>query len=499
MTTLLWLAVSVVRADEPSGEAAPASTGESAPADAPSSSASDARDDVFGAPTATVPEAPPSGDDTRDDVFGTPAEVAAPPAADQGLASQLAAADERIAIGGRLWLRTNLSVPEVDDLAPEQVTASSPNFLDLYVDTRPNDSLRAYASTRLYHDWSVLPGDTGTFGDERQVSRVLLDQLWLKFDVARRVYVTAGRQRVKWGAGRFWNPTDVLNRQRLDALAFFDERTGVSLLKVHVPVESIGANLYAVADLEGVNAAWTPEEQGDMRVSGPGGALRAEWAVGPGEFTASLGARPGGPMRVGADASVGLGWFDLRVEGALRHGGDAHRWEGVFDPTTFTLPEKVDRDDDWIPQIVAGLEVPVRLNDEDTLNLGVEAFWNDEGYSDAELYTWLLASGEFQPFYLGRQYVAGYAFLQGPGSWNDTTFTTSVLGNLSDASWTSRLDASTVVATYLSLNAFVQYSFGENGEFHYAIDIPAIPGVLDTAVSVPATRVATGVGASLRF
>jgi hypothetical protein len=145
------------------------------------------------------------------------------------------------------------------------------------------------------------------------------------------------------------------------------------------------------------------------------------------------------------------------------------------------------------------LEVPVRLNDEDTLSLGVEAFWNDEGYEDAELYTWLLASGEFQPFYLGRQYVAGYAFLQGPGSWNDTTFTTSVLGNLSDASWTSRVDVSTVVATYLSLNAFVQYSFGGNGEFHYAIDIPAIPGVLDTALSVPATRVATGVGASLRF
>jgi hypothetical protein len=345
----------------------------------------------------------------------------------------------------------------------------------------------------------VLTGDTSAFGAEQRPSRVLLDQLWLKFDVGSRVYVTAGRQRVKWGAGRFWNPTDVLNRARLDSLAFFDERTGVSLVKVHVPLEAAGANLYAVADLEGANAAGTPDDDGSLRREAPGGALRAEWAVGPGEFTATVGARPGGPLRVGADANVGLGWFDLRVEGALRHGGDAHRWEGAFDASTFTLPTKVDRSEDWIPQVVAAVEVPIAYGENDSVNLGVEYFWNDEGYEDASLYTWLLSQGEFQPFYLGRSYVAGYVLLLGPGSWNDTNLTTSVLGNLSDGTYTTRADVSTTVLTYLQLNVYGQYSFGENGEFHYALDIPAIPGVLDEPVSVPATRFATGVGASLRF
>jgi hypothetical protein len=499
MSTTLLLAVALARAEDEapaSGEQVPPAEGDSAPSETP-----DPRDDVFGAP---APDAPPTepapAGDAREDVFGAQARAGSPaPSGEQGLLGQLDAADDRLAIGGRLWLRTNVAVPEIDDLGADDVTTSSPNFMDLYVDGRPNDRLRTYASARLYHDWSVLTGDTSQFGTAQSTSRVLLDQLWVKFDLGRKVYVTAGRQRVKWGAGRFWNPTDVLNRARLDSLAFFDERTGVSLIKVHVPLEAAGANLYAVADLEGANAAWTPESADVTRREGPGGALRAEWAVGTGEFTATVGTRPGGPLRVGADANVGFGWFDLRVEGALRHGGDAHRWDGALDFGTFELPTKVDRSDEWIPQVVAAVEVPIGYGDGDSVNLGVEGFWNDEGYEDASLYTWLLTQGEFQPFYLGRQYLSGYVFLQGPGDWNDTNIISSVLANLSDQTYTARADVSTTVLTYLQLNVYGQYSFGENGEFHYALDIPAIPGVLDTPVSVPATRFATGVGARVAF
>ena len=498
MSVTLLLVATLARAgdDAPATDTPPANgadTGESSTGDATAPEASDARDDVFGAPPNDANAPTPSGD-SREDVFGP-----APAPGDQALLGQLAEADDRLAIGGRLWLRTNVAVPEVDDLGAEQVTTSSPNFMDVYLDGRPNDRLRTYASARLYHDWSVLTGDTSQFGATQPTSRVLLDQLWVKFDVSRKVYVTAGRQRVKWGAGRFWNPTDVLNRARLDSLAFFDERTGVSLIKVHVPLEAAGANLYAVADLEGANAAWTPEDTGTTRREGPGGALRAEWAIGPGEFTATVGARPGGPLRIGADTNVGLGWFDLRVEGALRHGGDAHRWAGSFDLGTFTTPTKDDRSEEWIPQVVAALEVPISYGEGDSVNLGVETFWNDEGYEDASLYTWLLTQGEFQPFYLGRHYVAGYVFLAGPGDWNDTNLTTSVLSNLSDETYTARADISTTVLTYLQLNVYGQYSFGENGEFHYALDIPAIPGVLDEPVRVPATRFATGVGARVAF
>lgn len=503
MSLSLWVLAGMVRAAEPDAggpteepeATAPVPSGEDA-----GGAGSDAESAMFGgAPTSDAPamDSVPAAAALIPEVPALPGAGVVPSDADIGAA--FAKADDRFVIGGRMYLRASVSVPEVEDLAGEDVRVSSPNLLDLYMDARPNERVRAYTSARLNHDGSVLGGDTTLFGTEADVSRVTLDQMWVKFDLEQRVYLTAGRQRVKWGAGRFWNPTDVLNRQRLDGLAFFDERTGVTMVRVHVPLERVGANLYAVADLEGTNAAWTPDTAGSTRVEGPGGALRAEWAFRYGEVSATASARPSGATVFGADASLAVGWFDVKLEGAVRRGGGAHTWEGTLDLASFTLPTRVDRDDDWIPQVVAGVEVPIRLNDEDSLSLGVEGFWNDAGYDDADLYTWLLAQGEFQSFYLGRAYVAGYAFVSGPGSWNDTTFTTSFLSNLSDESRTARLDVSTRALTYLNLNVYTQYSFGENGEFHYAFDLPAIPGVLDEAVSVPANRFMTGVGASVRF
>jgi hypothetical protein len=36
----------------------------------------------------------------------------------------------------------------------------------------------------------------------------LLDQMWIRFDILETVFVTAGKQHVRWGTGRFWQPTD---------------------------------------------------------------------------------------------------------------------------------------------------------------------------------------------------------------------------------------------------------------------------------------------------
>ncbi len=475
-----WLALAGVLATTAHAEDA----GEGEPRD---------EDAMFGAPAAPAsPDAPTDAPTTSPETLpGLPAGPT-----DAAIGSVLAAADERLVFGGRMYLRSNVAVPE--EGGPSAVRLDSPNLLDMFADARPNDTLRAYTSVRLRHDFATFPGDTGTFGQTLTPSRVTLDQMWLKFDVARAVYVTAGRQRVKWGAGRFWNPTDVLNRQRLDSLAFFDERTGVSMVRAHVPIERWGANVYGVLDIEGANAL-VPDDDATTRVDGVGGAVRAEWAFPLGEVTATAARRAEGLTVLGGDLSLAVGPVDVRVEGAVARGGGAHRWSGAFDLAQGTLPTREDRDEDWIPQVAAGIEVPIRLNDQDTLNVGAEAFWNDAGYDDPSLYPWLLAQGDFQGFYVGKAYAAGYAYLAGPGSWDDTTFTASTLANLSDESVTSRLDVSTTIATYLQLNVFGQVSYGAHGEFFLALDIPAVPGVLDAPLHVPATRAQAGLGASVRF
>lgn len=382
---------------------------------------------------------------------------------------RLAEKQDPLAIGGLMYLRMQYDVREEGD--PEEFALRAPNLLDVYLDARPNDRVRGFARGRLNYDYTVDEDATNPLtGEPQQKTSVALDQLWLKFDIARAVFVTAGKQRIKWGSGRFWNPTDFLNNERLDPLSVttFDERLGVTLLKAHIPVEALGWNFYAIATLD---EASSPQDVG--------GALRGEFLVGLTEIALSGAVRRNNPYRLGADLSTGLGPFDLHVEGAVFYGDERPFYRGDFEfPATF--PEEYSREDEWIPQVSGGAEVGIRYSDEDTMYLGAEYFYNGAGYDDATLYPWLIAQGRFTPFYLGRHYAGAYSLLPGPGQWDDTSFVLSGFGNLSDRSFLVRFDYNVTVLTYLSFNAFSSVAFGENGEFNFGLELPAIgefPGV----------------------
>ncbi len=436
---------------------------------------------MFGDPAAA--EVPVAGAGTTD--FG---DISVTRTSDADITAKLASYDERLTIGGKLFLRASAATAE--DVSFADSTFGSANLLDLYADARPNDRVRGFAAARLNYDFTVAEGDTDDFGTALSPASVVLDQLWLKFDLARAVYVTTGRQRIKWGSGRFWNPTDFMNQQTLDALsvAVFDERTGVGLLKVHVPIESLGANLYAVGNFDGAD---TFEQIG--------GALRTEWVLGPSEIALSAAAREGDPVRLGADASAGVGPFDVHAEAAFRHGDTTPTYTGDYDLATFTEPAAVSHEDEWIVEVVGGAEVSIRYNDEDSVAIGAEYFYNSIGYEDATLYPYLAFVGAFTPFYLGKHYAAGYVYLGGPGNWDEGAFTLSTLANLSDQSLVSRLDVSGTINTQLRVNVYSQVHYGEQGEFRFGVDIDPVPGILPDGFTVPTPLVDFGVGAQITF
>lgn len=444
--------------------------------------------ELFG-PSAPVPEpvAPvaPAPASSPDDLLGGGFQ-----SAEADIGNRLTALDERLTFGGRLWQETVATVPEGVD-GPDQIALAAPNLLDLFADARPNDRVRAYARARLQHDWSIRSDAVDPFtGEPLPQDSILLDQLWAKFDVAHHLYVTAGRQRIRWGASRFWNPTDFLNQQRLDPLAVLDLRTGVDLLKLHVPIERANANLYAVANLGDAQA-----------LDQIGGAVRAEWAFGQSEITTSAAFRKDQAERLGADLSSGLGPFDIHLEGAALHGVTEPLWTGTLDLDTLTVPTETERPQDWQLQVVAGIELTLRIGADDTVVVGVEGFHNGLGYEDASLYEWLLLQGQFVPLYLGRDYGAAYLLVAGPGSWDDQTFLASLLGNLSDRSFASRIEWRGTVLTWLEPTIYAQYHFGERGELHYSLDVPAVPGIpgLEEGISVPAPLLDVGLGAIVRF
>jgi hypothetical protein len=513
---------------EPEKPAAPSEKPQDAPGNTAPSSRPD-EDSMFGGssestePSPATPQAPTS--------VNPSAPPAQPPAVEQsgreetrdeqalsGSTSQEAFGSEEhvedpLKIGGQFYLRALIQGSQGTSFG--NTTFSAPTLVDGYFDARPTDRLRGMVVGRLSFDptlsdqassfLGVNPSDgsTGTPGTSRPNPSVLLDQAWLRFDIERTVFVTAGKQHVKWGTSRFWNPTDFLSPQRRDPLAVFDARTGASMLKLHVPWEAKGWNFYGIAMLDNAGPAST--------LGRIGGAARAEIVLGEAEMGISAVLQRSRKPRFGFDISSALGPLDVYAEAALKKGSDTPLYrlpEGItfqelieqtqgLEIRTLEdlkkLPVESYLPDGFTPQISGGANYTFAYSETDNAIVGIEYFYNSTGYSTPIAYPYLIAQGAYQPFYVGKHYGGLYGVLVGPGSWDKTAFILSTLGNLSDLSFTTRLDVSHRALSYLSVEAYAAVNYGtKGGEFRFALDYP--PFELNGRALVPAPTAQVGVG-----
>ncbi len=490
-------------------------------------------------PAQPPPSSPPSSgapgphDDTEAQLFGSTSSPRTPQLPTGSLVT--GQKEDWLKIGGQLQLR--LAASAYEDTAARDWPVTSPNLLDVYLDTRPNDRVRGFVLGRLSYDPTApsgkgasstpaasVPGGTSTlaFGTTPTSDNpgAVLDQLWINFDVSHRAFVTAGRQHVKWGVGKFWNPTDFLHPVKRNPLATFDVRTGTTMVKVHVPWEKRGWNFYGFGifeDLAG-DTIRPPSTLGRL-----GAGARAEVVLGSAELGLDAVAQDGHHPRYGADLSAGVGDFDLYAEAAFRSGGDTPRWRQTGSGQPAIFPPSLqgwerDETDKLTPQLVAGGTWSVKYSDEDSLTVGAEYFYNALGYDHADVYPYLItgapaltstippaatqqAPNAFQPFYLGKHYAAVNLYLPQPGRWNDTTLIFTVLGNLSDRSYVARFDASVLVLTYMTVETFVAGHFGrKGGEFRLTLpaDLGAAAAAQSGSSSFPSGAPIVDVGVSLR-
>ncbi len=456
-----------------------------------------------GAPAAPTPTTAPPSPVTGAPGPPSPA-VSAPPAAaseapggtarDQELLggngeakflSEYVAPENPLQIGGQLYLRMQTTAS--GGQAPADWSLSAPSLLDLYLDARPNPRVRAFILGRMSYDPTLPPngavpsvGQTAsngafasagsptgfsTFSNTRGPA-TLLDQMWIRFDILNRVFVTAGKQHVHWGTGRFWQPTDYLHQEKRNPLDVFDARPGTTMLKLNVPWEEKGWNFYGFLVAEDPNAP-TP------RIADLAGAFRVEAVIAGVELGADTYLRRGEKPRFGFDFSTGIWDFDVYGDVAVRPGSDfLHEF-----PTEGAMPAGLYGFTGYETQAVGGINYSRKYNDNDAWTAGLEYFYNHPGYDDASAYPALLQAAFFSGdpsafpfFYLGRQYGAVFLTLPAPYSWNYTTFTLSTLGNLSDKSFITRLDYSVTVLTHLSVEAFAGVHYGHlGGEFRFQL------------------------------
>ena len=474
----------------------------------------------------------PSTPDDTDQAARPPENDLFQPDSQEPALSKTAGPEDPLKIGGVFYLRMLGDARQGQSI--RDYSFSVPMLADIYLDARPNDRVHAELVGRITYDptgnsfqnimMNTIPsstiGSSSTSSSSSSPSpQFILNQLWIRFDIARTVFVSAGKQNTKWGSAHFWNPTDFLQPVR-NPLEPFDIRTGTSMLKFHLPWEKYGWNFYAVGLLEKptplqslIAQTQNPSTQFTTFTLGNlGGAVRAEFVLSTFEIGADFVARGGQRPKYGFDMSAGLDSLlhvpiDIYAEMALRNGSDTPRYR-PSPPAEQLYPIEIgypNNPNEITPQVSCGLSWEALYNDKNQIIIGAEYFYNSLGYSDDKLYPWLIANNAFQPFYLGRHYAALYVSLPNPGSWNNTIFTLSSIGNLSDKSFVIRLDYSVLVLTYLTIEAYVAGYLGHaGGEFRFRINTPEInyPDNINPTITVPAFNLPVpivDVGISLRI
>ncbi|MDX1741774.1 MAG: hypothetical protein R3178_10785, partial [Rhodothermales bacterium] len=100
-----------------------------------------------------------------------------------------------------------------------------------------------------------------------------------------------GRQRIAWGTGFAWNPTDLLNPYNPAAIEL-DEKAGIDALHVSAATGDFSHVEFAFApasDRENVSAAGrVTSHWGEYDISAMGGYFREDWVVG-GDFAGYVG------------------------------------------------------------------------------------------------------------------------------------------------------------------------------------------------------------------
>ena len=378
--------------------------------------------DLFGGGSATPsPTASPSAP-TGDDMAGKPHNL-------------MTSVEENTQIGGTLSTEADAYLQKNTPL--DQDVVSNPNILFLYLDSKLENDSRVFARIRTFYDpTGISSGNptassyTNPYGFGNGTSDNLstqLQELRISTNLNHEVFFTIGRQKVKYGAAKFFNPTDFLNSQLYDFFLPSDERTGVDMVKMQIP--SGTSNLY-VAGLTGNPTYGNPA----------GGYFREEVGydslgfLESGEISLSGYLPKGQPGRAGFDISQGVGDLDVYFEGAA--GQDTTgKWQGGYSTG-------------------AGWET--RYADQQTQTITFEGEFADFPYP-------MINPETFVTTYTSKPLGVFSIDLASPFRWTDITFAETNLYDFNGQSGYSRLDTVCQFTNRISGRVYVSAPWGSTG------------------------------------
>ncbi|MGE5583262.1 MAG: hypothetical protein ACM3X9_12110 [Bacillota bacterium] len=281
------------------------------------------------------------------------------------------------------------------DLLANQIAA------DFFLDVRLKQGVKGFLSFNSTYYPALTGAQKSLMGlpaDTKSYTAYTVNEFFIDTNLNNRVYFRTGKQLLKWGAGYFWNPTDLINIDKKDFSDLEKIREGTYGEKVQLPFGT-RKNVYFFV---GMNEASTLD---NVSLAG-----KYEFLVGNTEMSVSAVARKGFKPVYGYDFSGRLGDVDVRGEVALMPGGN----QRTMNYDTLTLEDETG---DWNPRVSLGFTKFFDLgNYKDRINLTGEFFYNAAGYNQNILSKLAGNPGAkpnflsvYQPFMNSRYYLAVFS------------------------------------------------------------------------------------------
>lgn len=337
-----------------------------------------------------------------------------------------------------------------------------------FIDIRMKNDIKAYADIET----SYFAQSKTTTYDVREV--------FFDFNFDRNIYFRTGKQVLQWGRCYLWNPTDLINIEKLPFIRKIGDREGAYGLKFHIPFGT-KQNIYGFIDTGNASSS-----------DALGGALKYEFLTGKTEMAFSGWAKKGYNPMFGYDLSSRAGDVDILGEFSISRGDNLNRVrvdQGKLDIYYDNY--------DWAPRTSVNFSKGFRLgNFNDRLTVSSELFYNQLGYEntpfkDTSVYQFgtpvavpnglggintvtsgtqrdfMLYNGLYTPNYLSRYYGALFVTVT-RFIITDMTFNCNYIRNFNDS--TSILSTGVTYTNIYDFSAglLLNYFLGpDNGEYTF--------------------------------
>ena len=352
-----------------------------------------------------------------------------------------------LVIGGKA--RSSLMEFQFDDRHSDFML--NPSRLEVYMDATRSNNIRLLTRASMTYDPTIDENTTDIItGQRHKKTDGQLDEFKLMFPAQKKAFFTIGKQKIRWGSGHFFNPTDFLNSAVRDPLQREDERSGVSLFKAHVPLGR--SNFYLVNK-------WDDIHRMDMTAV----AGRLETAFKSSEIALSAVSQKSKPSRYGVDISLALWKADFYVESAFQTTSSLVKYGPDNSPNAPSGSYQTYTDDKLknFAATTTGISYEVKYGQNHTLTLVGEYFNNPEGYRYKEDYVYSILAGAYQPFHIGQDYAMFVMILPKPGTFHNIDLSAINLANLSDRSYLSRLTLRSDVLGDLIMEFDITHHYGD--------------------------------------